>query len=171
MFKHSFSAAALAASVALSFGTAQAAAPAPEPNIVDTAAAACEQTGEFCILVAAVQAAGPAVAARLSSRGQVTVFAPTNQAFLDLLAELELGGLDEIDQATLTQVLLYHVVPGSRTATSVLPSPRLRTLQGGFLQQAGGVLTDNRGRSAAIGATDIKATNGVIHVINRVVLP
>jgi uncharacterized surface protein with fasciclin (FAS1) repeats len=111
------------------------------------------------------------VAARLSSRGQVTVFAPTNQAFLDLLAELEVGGLDDIDQATLTQVLLYHVVPGRRTSTSVLPSTRLRTLQGGFLRQAGGVLTDNRDRQAAIVGVDNLASNGVIHVINRVVLP
>lgn len=171
MYKHPFAAAALTASLALGFGAAHARAPAPEPSIVDIAVSACEQTGEFCILVAAVQAADPAVAARLSNRGQVTVFAPTNQAFIDLLGELQLGGLDDIDQATLTQVLLYHVVPGSRTAASVLPSSRLRTLQGGFLQQAGGVLTDNLGRSAAIVGTDIKATNGVIHVINRVVLP
>jgi uncharacterized surface protein with fasciclin (FAS1) repeats len=111
------------------------------------------------------------VLARLSSRGQVTVFAPTDQAFIDLLGELKLGGLDDIDQATLTQVLLYHVVPGARTAKSVLPAPRLRTLQGGFLQQAGRVLTDNNGRDAAIVGVDIRATNGVVHVINRVVLP
>jgi hypothetical protein len=88
------------------------------------------------VLKAAVLAADPAVLARLSSRGQVTVFAPTDQAFFDLLGERGLDGLDDIDQATLTQVLLYHVVPGARTAKSVLPAPRLRTLQGGFLQQA-----------------------------------
>jgi uncharacterized surface protein with fasciclin (FAS1) repeats len=171
MYKHSLAAAALAASLAFGSAATHASTPAPAPSIVDVASSVCEQTGEFCILVAAVQAADPAVAARLSSRGQVTVFAPTNQAFLDLLAELEVGGLDDIDQATLTQVLLYHVVPGRRTSTSVLPSTRLRTLQGGFLRQAGGVLTDNRDRPAAIVGVDNLASNGVIHVINRVVLP
>jgi len=171
MYRHRFAAAAMAASLALGFSAAHARAPAPAPSIVDIASSVCEQSGEFCILVAAVEAADPAVAARLSGRGQATVFAPTNQAFLDLLAELGLSGLDDIDQATLTQVLLYHVVPGRRTSTSVLPSPKLRTLQGGFLQQAGGVLTDNLGRSAAIVGVDIAASNGVIHIIDRVVLP
>ena len=53
----------------------------------------------------------------------------------------------------------------------MLPAPRLRTLQGGFLEQAGGVLTDNRGRDAAIVGFNIRASNGVVHVIDRVVLP
>jgi uncharacterized surface protein with fasciclin (FAS1) repeats len=155
---------------------AEATSAAPSPSIVDLVIDSCDKpaTGalpQFCVLKAAVLAADPAVLARLSSRGQVTVFAPTDQAFLDLLAELGLGGLDDIDQATLTQVLLYHVVPGARTAESVLPASRLRTLQGGFLQQAGGVLTDNNGRYASIVGVDIRATNGVVHVINRVVLP
>jgi uncharacterized surface protein with fasciclin (FAS1) repeats len=176
MNTHSFTAAAVAATLAVGLFAApqaQARKAAPPPSIVDVASDACESTGEFCILVAAIEAADPAVAARLSRRGQLTVFAPTNQAFVDLLAELGLTGLDDpkLDQATLTQVLLYHVVPGRRTAASVLASTRLRTLQGGALQQAGGVLTDNRGRAAAIVRTNILASNGVIHGINRVVLP
>ena len=172
---------AAAAAVLVSFGLAaapqaEARAAAPSPSIVDVVVNSCDKPApgaapEFCILKAAVLAADPAVLDRLSSRGQVTVFAPTDQAFLNLLSELELGGLDDIDTATLTQVLLYHVVPGARTAASVLPATRLRTLQGGFLQQAGGVLTDNNGRDAAIIDVDIRASNGVVHVINRVVLP
>jgi uncharacterized surface protein with fasciclin (FAS1) repeats len=176
MNTQAFTAAALAATLAVgAFAApqAQAGSPAPAPSIVDVASGVCEDTGQFCILVAAIEAADPAVAARLSSRGQLTVFAPTNQAFVDLLAELGLTGLDDpkLDQATLTQVLLYHVVPGRRTAASVLPSSQLRTLQGGTLQQAGGVLTDNRDRSATIVGTDVPASNGIIHTINRVVLP
>jgi len=172
---------AAAAAVLVSFGLAaaqqaEASSAAPPPSIVDLVVNSCDNPApntepEFCILKAAVLAADPAVLARLSSRGQVTVFAPTDQAFISLLGELELGGLDDIDTATLTQVLLYHVVPGARTAASVLPATRLRTLQGGFLGQAGGVLTDNRGRDAAIIGVNIRASNGVVHVIDRVVLP
>ena len=173
--------AALAAVGALVIGlsvspSAEAAKQAPAPSIVDLVVNSCDNPApgaapQFCILKAAVLAADPAVLARLSSRGQVTVFAPTDQAFINLLGELELGGLDDIDTATLTQVLLYHVVPGARTAASVLPATRLRTLQGGFLRQAGGVLTDKRGRDAAIIGVNIRASNGIVHVIDRVVLP
>jgi len=179
MINKTLSAAALAAVCALGLSVApraEATSAAPSPSIVDLVIDSCDNPApgaepQFCVLKAAVLAADPAVFARLSSRGQVTVFAPTDQAFRDLLSELELDGLDDIDQTTLTQVLLYHVVPGARTAESVLPATRLRTLQSGFLQQAGGVLTDNKGRDAAIVAVDIRATNGVVHVINRVVLP
>lgn len=179
MNNKSFMAAAAAVFVSCSLAAApqaDAGAAAPPPSIVDLVVNSCDEPApgaapEFCVLKAAVLAADPAVLARLSSRGQVTVFAPTDQAFLDLLGELELGGLDDLDTATLTQVLLYHVLPGTRTTTSVLPAPRLRTLQGGFLEQAGGVLTDNRGRDAAIVGFNIRASNGVVHVIDRVVLP
>jgi uncharacterized surface protein with fasciclin (FAS1) repeats len=166
----------LAAAAALAFAivpSVHARTPAPSPSIADVATAACNdpQTPQFCILLQAVFAADSAVLERLSSRGQITVFAPTDGAFVALLGELGLDGLDDLDPATLTQVLLYHVVPGKRTSTSVLPAPRLRTLQGGFLQQAGGVLTDANDRDVAIIATDIGASNGVIHVIDRVLLP
>ena len=177
MIQKTFVAVAAVAALVLSFvPSAEAKKQAPAPSIVDLVVNACDKPApgaapQFCILKAAVLAADPAVLARLSNRGQVTVFAPTDQAFINLLAELELGGLDDINPAVLTQVLLYHVVPGARTAASVLPATRLRTLQGGFLQQAGGVLTDNRDRQAAIVGVDNLASNGVIHVINRVVLP
>lgn len=141
-------------------------------TIVDVALAANAQTGEFSILIAALQAADPAVIKTLSGRGQYTVFAPTDAAFGDLLAELGVTA-DQLlsDQKLLTRVLLYHVAFGRRDSAQVLASDRIRTLNGGFLYQSGGVLTDANGRTANIIAVDIKASNGIIHVIDRVVLP
>jgi uncharacterized surface protein with fasciclin (FAS1) repeats len=141
-------------------------------TIVDVALAANAQTGEFSILIAALQAADPAVLATLSGKGQFTVFAPTDAAFIALLNELKLTP-DQLlsNKALVTQVLLYHVARGNRDSDEVLGSSRIRTLNGGFLSQNGGVLTDANGRSANIIAVDIKASNGVIHVIDRVVLP
>ena len=75
------------------------------------------------------------------------------------------------DQALVTQVLTYHVLRGRRPSNVILGSQRLRTLQRGFLFQEGGVLTDNQGRTSNIIATDIPASNGVVHVIDTVVLP
>ena len=141
-------------------------------SIVDVALAANAQTGEFSILIAALQAADPAVIQALDSRGQYTVFAPTDAAFASLLAELSVSANDLLsNQALLTTVLLYHVAPGSRDAADVISSDRIRTLQGGFLFQDGGMLTDASGRMSNIIATNIFADNGVIHVIDTVVLP
>jgi transforming growth factor-beta-induced protein len=142
------------------------------PTIIDVAKSVNVQTGEFSILIAAINAADPSVARTLSGNGQFTVFAPTDAAFLSLLAELGLTA-DQVlgNQALVTQVLLYHVARGDRDSAEVLASSRIRTLQRGFLFQSGGVLTDANGRTANIIATDIKASNGVIHVIDRVVLP
>jgi uncharacterized surface protein with fasciclin (FAS1) repeats len=66
---------------------------------------------------------------------------------------------------------LYHVARGNRDLEKVLASSRFRNLEGGFLYQSGGVLTDANGRTSNIIVVDIKASNGVIHVIDRVVLP
>ena len=142
------------------------------PTILDVAKAANAQTGEFSILIAAINAADPSVASKLSGNGQFTVFAPTDTAFVSLLDELGLTA-DQVlgNQALVTKVLLYHVVRGNRDSAAILDSSRIRTLQRGFLFQSGGVLTDANGRTANIIATDIKASNGVIHVIDRVVLP
>jgi len=146
---------------------------APKKNtIVDVAIAANQESGEFSILIAALQAADPAVIRTLSGKGQYTVFAPTDAAFVSLLGELGLTA-DELlsNKALVTQVLLYHVARGSRDSADVLDSSRIRTLNGGFLYQSGGVLTDANGRTSNIIAVDIKASNGIIHVIDRVVLP
>ena len=152
---------------------APAAQAAPKANsIVDVALAANAKTGEFSILIAALQAADPAVIQTLSGKGQFTVFAPTDAAFVALLGELNLTAGQLLgNKALVTKVLLYHVARGNRDSADVLDSERIRMLKGGFLLQDGGVLTDANGRTSNIIATDIKASNGVIHVIDRVVLP
>lgn len=140
-------------------------------TIVDVALAANAETGEFSILIAALQAANPDVIEKLSGKGKFTVFAPTDAAFVSLLDELGLTAEQLLsNKALVTRVLLYHVARGNRDSEEVLESKRIRTLRG-VLFQDGGVLTDANGRTANIIATDIKASNGVIHVIDRVVLP
>jgi uncharacterized surface protein with fasciclin (FAS1) repeats len=136
-------------------------------NIVQTAQA----LPDFSILVEAVVAAGLVDA--LSGTGPLTVFAPTNAAFAALLTELGVSK-DQLlaDKALLTQVLTYHVVPG-RVFKAAVPIGRpITTLQGGsFTVSPALAITDARGRTAGIAATDVLATNGVIHVIDKVVLP
>jgi uncharacterized surface protein with fasciclin (FAS1) repeats len=123
-------------------------------------------------LIAALQAADPVVLKTLSGNGLYTVFAPTDAAFVPLLNELGLSAGQLLgNRALVTEVLLYHAARGNRASGDVLSSDRIRTLQGGFLYQDGGVLTDENGRASNIIAVDIKASNGIIHVIDRVVLP
>jgi len=142
------------------------------PNIVDVAIAVNSDgpfAGAFDTLIAAVLAADPLILDTLTGNGQFTVFAPTDDAFAALgLNESNIGTLD---QAFLTDVLLYHVAHGRRYSADVLDSNRIRVLKGGFVFQEGGVLTDNLGRNANIIATDVEAANGVIHGIDAVVLP
>jgi uncharacterized surface protein with fasciclin (FAS1) repeats len=144
----------------------------PKETIVEVASKINEETGEFSILIAALEVADPVVLNTLDGNGQFTVFAPTDQAFLDLLDELGLTAEQLLAEKELvTEVLLYHVAPGRRNSKAVLGSSRINTLQGGFLMQDGGVLTDNNGRTSKIIGTDVKAANGIIHVIDTVVLP
>jgi len=167
--------AAAAAALALTFGLV--AAPEAEandkaPNLVEVAIAVNTSgpyAGQFDTLIAAVQAADPAVVQRLTAKRQSTVFAPTDGAFEAL--GLTPDNIESLDQGFLTQVLLYHVVNGRRDSNEVLASDQLRTLQGGFLQQSAGRLTDNLGREATIIVTDVPASNGIIHAIDAVVLP
>ena len=141
-------------------------------SIVDLALAVNADSGEFSILIAALQNADPAVIQTLDSRGQYTVFAPTDAAFVALLDELGLTAGELLgNQDLLTQVLLYHVAPGRRDSGDVISSDRIRTLEGSFLFQDGGVLTDANGRTSNIIAVDFFADNGVVHVIDTVVLP
>jgi transforming growth factor-beta-induced protein len=142
-------------------------------TIVDVALAANAQTGEFSIIIAALQAANPDVIRRLSNpEREFTVFAPTDAAFTELLAELGVTA-DQLlsDKPTLSRVLRYHIARGELEAAEVLASDRIRTLQGGRLWQSGGILTDANGRTSNIIQTDIQASNGVIHVIDTVLLP
>lgn len=131
-------------------------------DIVDTAVAA----GNFTTLVAAVKAAG--LVETLKSTGPFTVFAPTDQAF----AKLPAGTVDALlkDPAKLKGILLYHVVSGKVMAESVVKMNSAKTVQGGTvkIQAMGGkVMLDN----AQVVKTDIATDNGVIHVIDTVILP
>jgi transforming growth factor-beta-induced protein len=141
------------------------------PTIVDTALQANEDTGEFSILIAALQAEGKLLS-QLSKNGKYTVFAPTDEAFMSLFEETGLTP-DAVlaDKELLSKVLGYHVVRGDRDAAAVTSSTQLRSISGDWIQVSGAVLTDENGREANIIATDIYASNGVIHVIDRVILP
>jgi uncharacterized surface protein with fasciclin (FAS1) repeats len=129
-------------------------------DIVDTAVAA----GNFKTLATALQAAG--LVDTLKGAGPFTVFAPTDEAF----AKVPKDQLDALlkDKAALTKVLTYHVVAGKVMAKDV-KAGKVKTVQGGELTvaTAGGVMVDN----AKVTATDIVADNGVIHVIDSVVIP
>lgn len=142
----------------------------PEPDIVDTARA----DPRFSVLVEAVQAAE--LGATLSGPGPFTLFAPTDEAFTALLAELALSKAQLLaDKALLQQVLQYHVLSGEVLKTAVPLGKAITPLQGGiFKVDARGsdlIVTDGRNRSARITATDLRARNGVIHVVDRVLLP
>lgn len=139
----------------------------PSKNIVEIASA----NPDFSILVQAIVKAG--LAGELSKPGPYTVFAPTNDAFVSLLAELKAKSLDDIDKETLKSVLLYHVVSG-RVFSSDLKSGPVKSLGGVFnvnLQTLS--IKDGKGRLSGLVADklNIQATNGVIHVINKVLLP
>ncbi len=140
--------------------SAAALAPAWAADIVDTAVKA----GSFKTLATALQAAG--LVDTLKGKGPFTVFAPTDEAF----AKIPKADLDALlkDKAKLTAVLTYHVVPGKVMAADV-KAGKVKTVQGSELTVAtsGGVKVDN----ANVIKTDIVADNGVIHVIDSVVLP
>lgn len=136
-------------------------------TIVQTAQA----TANLSLLVEAVVAAD--LAGTLSGPGPFTVFAPTNEAFAALLTEL--GVTKEqlfADKALLTSVLTYHVVSGRVLKAQVPVGQPITTVQGGtFVVAANLAITDQRGRTSNIVATDIFASNGVVHLIDRVLLP
>ena len=140
------------------------------PNIVETAVA----NPNFSILVEAVSAAG--LADTLSGPGPLTVFAPTNDAFALLLTELGVTKAQLLaDKPLLTAVLTYHVVPAKVLKAGVPLGKAVTTVQGDiFKVDAVGadiVITDGRNRTSKITTTDILASNGVIHVIDKVILP
>jgi uncharacterized surface protein with fasciclin (FAS1) repeats len=158
----------------ISVGSIQAVPPTERETIVDVAISINEDTSEFSILIAALLAADPAVIQTLDGNGQFTVFAPTDAAFVALLGELGLTAEELLAEKELvTQVLLYHVARGRLYAEDVIEKERIRTLQRGFLYVDGTELTDNNGRTSNIilDAVDVEADNGIIHVIDTVVLP
>ena len=104
-----------------------------------------------------------------------TVFAPTNAAFTSLLTELGLANLGAIPGATLEQVLKYHVVTGANVAsTDIMNNMTVTTFQGGTFKitTTGGVkITDAKNRISNVVATDVQCSNGIIHAIDKVLLP
>ena len=141
--------------------------PPATPNIVGTAQA----DARFSILVEAVTAAGLGDA--LSQPGPLTVFAPTNDAFAALLAELGVTKAQLLaDKPLLTRVLTYHVLNSRVLKADVPVGSAITTLQGGtFSVDSTLAITDVRGRKAAITGTDVLTSNGVVHVIDKVILP
>jgi uncharacterized surface protein with fasciclin (FAS1) repeats len=133
-------------------------------DLVDTAM----NNGQFTILTKALEAAG--LTETLKGKGPFTIFAPTDAAF----QALPKGTLDELlkpeNREKLQQVLTYHVVPGKVMAKQVLTLKEAKTVEGDALKvmkDNGGVMVNN----ANVVKTDIKSTNGVIHVIDRVLMP
>ena len=143
------------------FATVGVAAPPADQDIVDTAVAA----GSFNTLVKAVQAAG--LVDTLKGEGPFTVFAPTDEAF----AKLPEGTLEALlaDKDKLTAILTYHVVPGKVMAADVVKLSSAKTVQGQTvaIDASNGVKVDG----ANVVKTDIVTSNGVIHVIDSVILP
>jgi uncharacterized surface protein with fasciclin (FAS1) repeats len=149
----------------------------PSKNIIQNAVNSKDHT----TLVAAVKAAG--LVDTLSGPGPFTVFAPTNAAF----AKLPAGTVDTLikpeNKATLTKILTYHVVPGRMTAANLMKAvkdgegeAKLKTVSGDWLivKQAGPgklTITDAKGDVAMVTIADVLQSNGVIHVIDTVLLP
>ena len=147
-----------------------------QKTIVDVAVGSSAHT----TLVAAVKAAD--LVATLQSAGPFTVFAPTNDAFAKLPAGTVETLLKPENKAMLAKILTYHVVAGNLNAAAVVDAIKgannafsIKTVSGGTLVASiqGGkvVLTDEKGGVATVVATDLNASNGVIHVIDSVVLP
>ncbi|MEJ5313807.1 fasciclin domain-containing protein [Anaerolinea thermophila] len=136
----------------------------PPKDIVDTAV----ENGSFNTLAAALQAAG--LVDTLKGKGPFTVFAPTDEAFAKLPAGTVETLLKPENKDLLVKILTYHVVPGKLKAADVLAASELKTVQGFPVQirtEDGKAFVDN----AQIVLTDVKASNGVIHVIDTVIIP
>ena len=139
-----------------------------EKNVVEVAASA----GQFTILLEAAQKAG--LAEYLSNTDGITVFAPTDAAFKSLLTELGATSLNDIPVAQLTNILLYHVI-GSKAMSSDLKSGYFPTLSKSagnsismYISVEGGVSIN---KNTKVTTADITAKNGVIHVVDKVILP
>ncbi len=145
-------------------------------DIVDVAVASEAHT----TLVAAVKAAD--LVATLKSKGPFTVFAPTNDAFAKLPAGTVETLLKPENKAKLASILTYHVVAGTLDAKAVMAAIKkgkgkaaLTTVAGGKLtasvENGKVIITDEMGGKATVTATDLKASNGIIHVLDSVLLP
>jgi uncharacterized surface protein with fasciclin (FAS1) repeats len=149
----------------------------PSKNIIQNAVNSKDHT----TLVAAVKAAG--LVETLSGPGPFTVFAPTNEAFAKLPAGTVETLIKPENKATLTKILTYHVVAGRMTAANLMKAvkdgegeAKLKTVSGDWLivKQAGPgrlTITDAKGDVAMVTIADVLQSNGVIHVIDTVLLP
>ena len=139
-------------------------APRAQADIVDTAVAA----GQFNTLAAALKAAG--LVDTLKGKGPFTVFAPTDAAFAALPAGTVEDLLKPANKAKLVSILTYHVVPGRNPAAKVVGLDKVATVQGDSVDiraSGGAVMIDG----AKVVKADIAASNGVIHVIDKVLMP
>ena len=137
--------------------------PAKAADIVDTAVAA----GSFKTLVAAVTAAG--LVETLKGEGPFTVFAPTDEAFAALPAGTVEDLLKPENKDKLVAILTYHVVPGKVMSTDLKDDTMAKTVQGGEVKidlDNGAMIND-----AKVVTADVAADNGVIHVIDKVIIP
>ncbi|MDE1934926.1 fasciclin domain-containing protein [Bradyrhizobium sp.] len=141
----------------------------PSRNIIQNAVNSKDHT----TLVAAVKAAG--LVSTLEGKGPFTVFAPTNAAF----GKLPPGTVDNLvkpaNKAALTKILTYHVVPGKLEASDLTDGKKLKTVEGEELtvKKDGGKswIVDAKGDTAAITIPNVNQSNGVIHVIDTVLIP
>ncbi len=136
----------------------------PTPSIVDTVV----NNPDFSILLAAVQKAGLVDA--LSAEGPLTVFAPNNEAFENLAHHLEIEVADLLELPNLKDILLYHVAEGALDAATIAKHDAVKTLQGSNIHVSvsdGSVFLNH----SKVIAADIKVSNGIIHVIDGVLLP
>jgi len=160
--KRAYAATGLVLAVAMTFGASALA--AQNKDIVDTAVAA----GSFKTLVAAIQAAG--LVDTLKGKGPFTVFAPTDAAFAKLPPGTVQDLLKPENKAKLVSILTYHVVAGDITSKEVVKLKEAKTVEGQELKisvQDGKVMINN----ATVVKADIPASNGVIHVIDTVLIP
>ncbi len=174
--RHRIAVAAVAAVAALTMSACSSSSSTPATNSPSTAASTPAAAGtivgvatsnaDFSTLVAALKAAG--LVDTLNGAGPFTVFAPTNKAF----AALPAGLLDKLllpaNKETLTKILTYHVVPAKVMAADVKPG-KVKTVEGGeiTITAVDGVKVDG----ATVTSTDVEASNGVIHVIDTVLVP
>jgi uncharacterized surface protein with fasciclin (FAS1) repeats len=141
----------------------------PSKNIIQNAVNSKDHT----TLVAAVKAAG--LVSTLEGKGPFTVFAPTNAAF----GKLPAGTVDTLvkpeSKATLTKILTYHVVPGKLEASDLSDGKKLKTVEGGELtvKKADGkvMIIDAKGGTSTVTISNVNQSNGVIHVIDTVLMP
>lgn len=156
--------------------------PDPEPlaNIVETAQDTPDLSNLVAALTTADQSAANDLIGTLSGDGPFTVFAPTNAAFEALLAQLDgFDSLDDFDtdpeRALLASILTYHVVSGAAVFSDDLSEgQQVTTVQGETLSvslQGGVTITDASGVPATVTAADIETSNGVVHIIDKVLLP